>query len=97
MEVGGGLQVEAFNGEWHYEIVPQRGRLHIAPALGKFRDKPEPGLTLQMTARGPISREEGFDLGSGLDRGHEAVVQAFLNIVSDEAKRAWGLKEGTHE
>jgi uncharacterized protein (TIGR04255 family) len=86
------VRLETFTGEWHYEIAPQRGRLHIAPTLGKVTASNKEGLALQMTARGPISKESPLDLGQGLDLAHEIIVQTFLDITSAEAQKAWGRK-----
>jgi uncharacterized protein (TIGR04255 family) len=86
------LRLESITGEWHYEISPQLGRLHIAPAMGKVASSEELGLILSITARGPIGHDVPLDLDRGLDLGHKMIVQTFLDISSQEAQRAWGRK-----
>jgi uncharacterized protein (TIGR04255 family) len=87
-----GLKLENPTAEWHYEIVPRQGRLHINVALGKVEGVAEGGLVLQTTARGPIGEGASPDLESGLSLGHDTIIAAFLNITSDEAQRAWGRR-----
>jgi hypothetical protein len=81
-------------GEWHYEIEPQKGRLHISIQHGKAGapDGPEV-LVVQWTARGPITSLPGGDLGAGLDLGHDTIVRAFVEMTSQEAQKAWGRKD----
>jgi uncharacterized protein (TIGR04255 family) len=88
-----GLRLETLGGEWHYEIMPQRGRLHVTLNLGKVGEAAEGGLLLQTTARGPVGGDSGLGIGSGLDLGHEAIVRMFLEITSAEAHRAWGRRD----
>jgi uncharacterized protein (TIGR04255 family) len=84
-------KIEVASGEWRYELVPRRGRLYINVNLGTASDATEPGLLLQTTARGPISKEEGFDLSRGLDFAHDRIREMFLSIISEQAKTTWGL------
>jgi uncharacterized protein (TIGR04255 family) len=88
-----GLKLENPSSEWHYEITPRRGRLHVNLALGKIEGASEGGLLLQTTGRGPIDKDTSPDLGSGLDLGHDMIIQAFMHFTSDEAQRAWGRRE----
>ena len=80
-------------GEWHYEIAPEQGRLHVA--LQRARAGSSQGqevLAVQLTARGPIVNATPESVGTGLNIGHEAVVRAFLEMTSPEAHRMWLLK-----
>jgi uncharacterized protein (TIGR04255 family) len=86
------VRLETISGEWHYEITPQLGRLHIGPALGKVTTSNELGLVLNLTARGPLGSDLPLGLGRGLELGHEMIVQTFLDITSPDAQRAWGRK-----
>src|SRR5262249_22783622 len=52
------VQFESITGEWHYEIVPQRGRLHIVGRHSKNIETSQEFLELQLTARGPIEQED---------------------------------------
>ena len=88
-----GLRFESV-GEWHYEIEPRRGRLHIAAQPGRAGTATGPDvLMLQFTARGPILEKPGWSLGDGLDLGHEAIVRTFGEMASPEALKLWGGRE----
>lgn len=84
-------ELEVYGGDWRYELRPRRGRLYIQVNLGNVRTDKTPGLMLQMTARGPISKESQPDLAHGLDFAHERITNAFVEITSPEARSAWGL------
>ncbi len=87
------VRLESVTGEWHYEIVPQRGRLHVVGQHGKHLDTGEELLVLQLTARGPIEPEvPGRDIASGLELGHRALVQTFVSLSSDAAHEHWGMR-----
>lgn len=90
-----GVPLESFGGEWHYEIAPQIGRLHIQWQHGQ-RSEPEGEdvVILTLTARGPArpTEEAGLSLSDGLDRGRDAIVRSFKALMSDEANRFWGLR-----
>lgn len=90
--VPAGVRMESFGGEWHYEIPPRRGRLHVAVQLARVGDDPTPVLLIQTTARGPIGQEGVPSLGEGLELGHRTAVDTFVEITSDKAHRAWGRK-----
>lgn len=89
------VQLGGFDTEWHYEIVPQRGRLHIKLTTGR-REKPtaEELLIVNMTARGPVeSTQEGGDNWSEcLDLGHDTVLAAFREFTSDSLQQYWGVR-----
>jgi uncharacterized protein (TIGR04255 family) len=80
---------ESVGGEWHFEISPQRGRLHLALQYGRVGDKAEPTLILTTTARGPVNPESGMDWGDGLTLGHDKIIQVFLQIISAQAQKVW--------
>lgn len=89
------VHLESLASEWHFEIAPQVGRLHIQ--LGHGRVNTESGkdlLRLTLTARGPIGGTEGncLDLDQGLDLGREIIVTTFKAVTSESAHVYWGLK-----
>ena len=89
------VAAESFGGQWHYEIKPQRGRLHIELRHMKPESPDAPDLLImKLTARGPIgtAEEGGPTLDQGLDLGREAIVRAFKELTSPEAHEYWGLK-----
>ena len=85
-----GLTAESVGAEWHFEIAPQRGRLHLNVNLARLGSR-EPGILLQWTARGPIGA--GMDLDAGLELGHRVTVETFLRVTSEEVQRSWGRME----
>jgi uncharacterized protein (TIGR04255 family) len=91
------VQLESFGGEWHFEISPQRGRLHVKWQHGCQSDPMEQELiVLTLTARGPLpaTAEAKGTLGEGLDLGHATIVRTFRDLMTDEANSYWGLTHG---
>jgi uncharacterized protein (TIGR04255 family) len=89
------MQMEALEAEWHYEIKPSAGRLHLKLSTGRTA-KPveEDVLIVNTTARGPVKPgDEDYTLDKGLDRGHKAVVAAFERLTSDTAQDYWDTPE----
>jgi len=84
---------ESFGGEWHLAIEPDRGRLHVAIQHARIESAKGPEvLMLQLTARGPIDTNQGWDLDSGFNVGHEAIVRAFAAMTSKAAHDHWGRR-----
>ncbi len=80
--------IESIEGEWHYEIPPQRGRLHVEIKHGKPSEKDDKEIIrMQLTARGPLS--DSLSFGDGLDLGHETIVLSFVDLTSQEAHNYW--------
>jgi uncharacterized protein (TIGR04255 family) len=85
-----GIAVESLEAEWHYEIEPNVGRLHLKIARGRTA-KREDVLIINTTARGPVRAGDATaTLDRGLARGHEAVRTAFETLTSDSAQQYWG-------
>ncbi len=82
-----GVRFATYQGEWHFEIQPQRGRIHLRVAKMVMNQRPDPVLFINLTARGQISAVT--DWGAGLDLGHDSCVRLFRAITSDEAQREW--------
>ncbi len=78
--------------EWSYEIRPKRGRLHISAAAGRAEGDPREAVLLTTTVRGPVGKDGAESLRAGLDLGHDIAFDAFLRLVSDEAKQRWRKK-----
>jgi uncharacterized protein (TIGR04255 family) len=90
-----GVKLSGFGGEWHYDILPQKGRLHVQVLNGRLASPEAPEmLGLTLTARGPVGEDsdaEAPSLDHGLDLGHEKVVQAFHDLTTEKAHKFWGL------
>jgi uncharacterized protein (TIGR04255 family) len=79
--------------EWHYEIAPKRGRLHVSCQHGRIPQVGDEVLVLQLTARGTVDVDvPGWDLETGLELGHRVVVQTFVGLASQTALHHWGIK-----
>lgn len=96
---GTSAQLESFNGEWHFVIPNNRGRLHIQWQHGKIQDAPKEMVGLTLTARGPLDSDPNdfkgnlVRLRAGLEIGHQAIVLSFRDLMSAEANRYWGLNQ----
>ena len=84
-----GMVLEHRAAEWSFEIVPKRGRVHIAAQPGR-RDGESDSLLITTTARGPIGKGGVVTLREGLDLGHEMAVQSFLKMTSPDVQQQWG-------
>ena len=87
------VRFESVTAEWHFEIVPRKGRIHISATHGRLSERGEEILVLQLTARGPIAPDDpmlGLELGLAL--GHDVLVQTFARVVSEAALKQWGFK-----
>jgi uncharacterized protein (TIGR04255 family) len=86
---------ESFDGQWHFVIPKQRGRLHVQ---WQHARKPEPKeeelIVLTLTARGPLdpSKADIQPIAEGLDLGHETIVRSFQELMTDNANKYWGQK-----
>jgi len=93
------VKFETFNGEWHFVIPDNQGRLHVQWQHGKTRDPARELVVLTLTARGPLHfdpQDSQIDLRrlhTGLSVGHEAIVVSFRELMSDEANTYWGLQQ----
>lgn len=89
----GKARLTSLGGEWHYEIDPKLGRLHVRIQHGRKKGEKEPELLIvTLTARGPLSNHESGSkaLSDGLDLGRETIVRAFYDLTSEKAHEYWG-------
>ncbi len=86
------VSLESMLGEWHYEINPKLGRLHVN--IKHARSPNDELIILTLTARGPIhlDGEKVVTLEDGLNIGHEAIVLSFLELTSETAHEHWKIK-----
>ncbi len=81
--------LERLEAEWHFEIAPKRGRLHVSLRSAQRATRDRTGvLVLNLTARGPVE-SDGMSLHKGLDVGRAAIVNAFAEITSPSAHEFW--------
>jgi uncharacterized protein (TIGR04255 family) len=77
--------------DWRYTLPDERGRLYIKllhARSGPSRDAQE-FIQITLTARGAIDHEKDWNLKSGFDLGHEAIVRTFAAITSPDAHKLW--------
>lgn len=85
--------LEGFSGHWRYEIPDRRGRLHVEIKHGRVGPPPgDEAIVMTLTARGspPEASDVVEQIGSGLDLGHQVIVESFRDLASDEARQHWG-------
>ncbi|MEZ6086445.1 MAG: TIGR04255 family protein [Pirellulaceae bacterium] len=89
---------ESFNGEWHFRIPEERGRLYVTWQLAQQMDVQERDdgfVRLSLTARGPVGNSTDdvqVVFEEGLEVGRSIIVKTFKALMSDEANQFWGLK-----
>jgi uncharacterized protein (TIGR04255 family) len=91
------IKMEGLEAEWHYEIMPHIGRLHLKVARGKTSNSAgqQDVLVINTTARGPVKPgDDDATLDRGLERGHLAMRKAFRLLISDSAHNYWGAEDG---
>lgn len=85
--------LESAGCEWHYEIAPRMGRLHVELTQGwptPTLEGPE-ALILQLTARGPLADDASdTEVERCLRQGHDVIVQTFDAVIGDRARAHWG-------
>lgn len=90
-DLGEIASLEGLQGEWHYEITPKKGRLHVqilsGVQTGPSTEKREL-LVMKLTARGAI--DGSIDLNNGLNLGRQTIVRAFSSLISSKARTHWG-------
>jgi uncharacterized protein (TIGR04255 family) len=88
------VRLEGITGEWHFEITPQRGRVHVSGQHVKRIETGEEFLQVQLVSRGPIEQEASDrGIAAGIELGHRALVQTFVSLSSDAAHECWGIKD----
>jgi uncharacterized protein (TIGR04255 family) len=89
-----GTKLEREAGEVSFQLLPERGRLHLQFSSGRSTDDGSDVLALHLTARGPVKRDDPtLNLQSGMELGHHVLVDAFTSIASDSALKYWGKRD----
>jgi len=87
-----GFRFATYSGEWHFEIQPEKGRVHVRVAKMVMNQSATPTLYLSLLARGEIGSKNSDDLVTGMETGHAACTRLFLELTSPEAHAEWGIK-----
>lgn len=85
--IEGLTQPEGFQANRVFEILPQRGRLHIVIESGhrNAKDRAD-AIIMKLTARGPLSNVSLLD---NLDLGREVIVRMFSDLTTENAHAYW--------
>ena len=87
------IRFESLSGDWHFELMPRMGRLHISCKHGRVENGKGELMVLELTARGPL---DGVDtnetIQAGLKLGRRAIVEAFVGLASESARTYWGIE-----
>ena len=78
---------EAVSLKHGFEIAPRKGRLHVEINYRPPAADQKGEMIFTLTARGPVNDE--ISLSQGLDIGHEAIVNGFTELTSEEAHKQW--------
>lgn len=81
------LSVDSCEVQWHFEIRPRRGRLHVRVNRAIVDNKPV--LVWVQTSRGKPETMDWTGLEAGLQIGHDAIIEAFEQFSSEAAKSSW--------
>ena len=90
------ISLEGFSSHWQFEILQNRGRLHVELKHGRAGSPDgEEVLTMKLTARGSIDSELSFaeSVDVGLELGHDTIVNAFSDLTSEKAHKVWRKKK----
>lgn len=91
MSLPGIPKQESFNGQWHFVMPEETGRLHIQwQHIRSSDESAEEKIRLTLTARGPAKDTKSFL--DGVHVGRETIVRTFRDLMSDNANRFWGLE-----
>lgn len=100
-DIEGTARSEDFKGDWSFQIPEESGRLHISWRIANKIDATKSDsdsefIRLTLTARGGIDETQGLQesIGEGLDLGRATVVKSFYKLMSNEANKYWGCKNG---
>lgn len=86
---------EQFSWEGQYRVVGAEGgpaRLHVSiqPAFTGHPSAVVPIVVLQLTERSAPLGQTDAEVIATLDRGRATIVQSFVQLTSEEARRSWG-------
>jgi uncharacterized protein (TIGR04255 family) len=84
------LKMGGLGGQWHFEIIPRRGRLHVQLQHGRIgSENGDEAMVLKLTARGPVGDGDVANLDQGLNLGHDIIVTSFRDMTSSYAHEYW--------
>lgn len=90
------MPLESLQGEWHFRIPSNAGRLHVRlqHVLRTNKDNTDEALSMNLTARGPlrVDAKDVAGIENSLRTGRATIVKSFRDMTSPEAHDYWGIK-----
>jgi len=81
---------EAVHSTWSWRLEPTPGRLRVSVQSAKANAAGSTDILLvRSVARGPLGSENAPTLDEGLNFGRSTVVDTFMGLASEDAKRYW--------
>ncbi len=81
---------EAVDSTWVWRLTPKVGRLRLSVQSARTSSDPEQEILLiRSVARGPLGSDNASSLDDALNFGRSSVVDTFMGLASDKAKRYW--------
>lgn len=77
--------------DWRFAFPNDRGRLYIGAVHARSSPdfSSDEFIQITCTARGAVDHDKDWDLKSGFDLGHDAIVRTFTAMTSAEAHKVW--------
>jgi len=75
-----GLRFATYEGNWHYEIEPKRGRIHLNIAKVIRDGHITPRMYVKLVARGELGPDS--DWKQGIQLGHSSCVKLFREVIA---------------
>lgn len=87
------VHFETAQREWRFAIGESQARLHVALRHGRTKSPSDVEvLVLQFVVRGPPVPPSLEGVIRGFELGHRTIVDSFVAMTSDMAKRHWRWK-----
>lgn len=94
-----GASAEQFQWQGQFRLREDSGeppaRLHVSiqPAFTGAPPQLVPVMVLQLTVRGAPTGQSDEAIVTTFKRGRDTIVQSFVELTSDEARKSWGQEE----
>lgn len=81
---------EAVDSTWAWRLSPHPGRLRLSVQSARTNSEPSQEILLvRSIARGPLGADNVDSLDAALNFGRSSVVETFMGLASERAKRYW--------
>jgi uncharacterized protein (TIGR04255 family) len=69
------------------------GHLNVSVRNGRTQADPEEIFVLELAVSSPLAPKEPSSMKSWFDQARESIVMCFVDLISSEARKKWGLHE----